>query len=296
MEADEREVPSAIRLGGSRLASRAGRLAVVAILTGVGLSLIIWAVADWHLHDMEVYEAAAWRIRNGEPLYGGEVDTLSAYRYAPWFAYAWVPLTYLPTMAVRIGWSVLLLAATLVALWPFATRRSFLLVVLFGPILVGITAIGNVHPAMMALLVWGLPSRWGGIAVGVAASLKVVPILLVLGFVAERRWRQAGIALATAALLWLPVLGQEIAPVSFDPGLARTLATPAWVATAAAAVGLAAWLASRRSRLTTLASATAALLALPRLFVYDVSLLMVGALPPRAADSTAAARPDGRRG
>lgn len=264
----------------SRRAARVARLLIIAILAGIGISLIIFAVADWHLRDMEVYEQAAWRIRSGQPLYAGNVDTLSAYRYAPWFAYAWVPLTYLPPLAVRIGWSIMLLGATLLALWPLAHGRSLLLVLLFGPILVGITAIGNVHPAMIALLVWGLPRRWGGIAVGVAASLKLVPILLVLHFVAERRWRQAGIAVATAALLWLPVLGYEVAPVSFDPGFARTLATPIWVAVAGIAIVVAGWFAVRRSPFTMLASATAALLSLPRLFVYDISLLMVGALPP----------------
>ena len=267
-----------------RLSSRAGRLLVIAILAGVGISSIVFAIGDWHLHDMEVYEAAAWRIRSGEPLYGGDVDALSAYRYAPWFAYAWVPLTYIPPIAVRIGWSALLLVASVLALSPFARGRAMIVVLLFAPILVGITAIGNVHPAMLAVLVWGLPRRWGGLAVGLAASLKIVPILLVLHFLAERRWWQAGIAAAVAAVLWLPVLAYEIAPISFDPGVARTLPEPAWIAAALASAGVATWLGVRRSQYTTLAAAVAALLALPRLFVYEISFVMLGALPPRAIE------------
>ncbi len=263
-----------------RLPARVGRLVVIAILAGVGISSFVFAIGDWHLRDMEVYEAAAWRIRDGQPLYGGDVDALSAYRYAPWFAYAWVPLTYLPPLAVRIGWSALLLVATVLALSPFARGRAMILVLLFAPILVGITAIGNVHPAMMAVLVWGLRSRWAGVAVGLAASLKLVPILLVLHFAAERRWWQAGIAIGVAALLWIPVLAYEIAPVTFDAGVARTLPVPAWIAVAVASAAFAAWLAVRRSRYTALASAVAALLALPRLFVYETSLVVLGALPP----------------
>ena len=177
---------------------RRAKLLVTALLVGVGISAVVFAVTDWHLHDMEVYEAAALRIRDGQPLYGGDVDQLSAYRYAPWFAYAWLPLTYLPPEVVRVGWSALMLAATVLALLPLIRMRAVLVVLLFGPILIGISAIGNVHPAMMALLMWGIPRRWGGIAVGLAASLKVVPILLVLHFVAERRWTQAGVALALA--------------------------------------------------------------------------------------------------
>lgn len=75
--------------------SRWARLLVVALVSGVGISIIVLAVADWHLRDMEVYAAAAWRLRDGQALYGGDVDELSAYRYAPWFAYARVPLTWL---------------------------------------------------------------------------------------------------------------------------------------------------------------------------------------------------------
>lgn len=263
---------------------RIGRLVVLAILLGIGISAIAFAVSDWHLHDMEVYEAAAWRLRLGQPLYGGQVDQLSAYRYAPWFAYGWLPLTYLPPEVVRIGWSALLIGATLLALLPLIRERAVFVVLLFGPILVGISAIGNVHPAMMALLMWGLPRRWGGIAVGVAASLKVVPIMLALHFVAERRWMQAGTAIVVALVLWLPVFAFEIAPVSFDPGLARTLDTPVWVLMASIGVTIAAWAALRQSRYSALTASTAALLALPRLFVYEISLIMIGTIATRRAD------------
>jgi hypothetical protein len=265
-------------------ASRWARLVTVAVVSGVGISIIVLAIVDWHLRDMEVYEAAAWRLRDGQALYGGEVDELSAYRYAPWFAYAWVPLTYLPAPVVRVAWSSLMLASTALAVWPLLRRGGVPAALLFGSILIGISAIGNVHPAMMALLMWGLPRRWGGIAVGVAASLKLVPILLVLHFVAERRWRQAVATVVVAAALWLPVLAYEIAPVSFDSGAARVLDTWAWLTVGGAAAFAATWLALRQSRMSTLAAGTAAVLMLPRLFVYEVSLVMVGAIPPRRRD------------
>ena len=261
------------------------RLLITALLAGVGISTIVFAVSDWHLHDMQVYEAAAWRIRNGEPLYGGDVDQLSAYRYSPWFAYAWLPFTYLPPTVVRVLWSALMVAATALAVAPLVRDRAVYPVLLFGPILIGISAIGNVHPAMMAVLMWGIPRRWGGLAVGLAASLKVVPILLILHFVAERRWTQAGVAIVVAAALWLPILLFDIAPVSFDPGAARTLAVPVWILVGAFGVAGATWLGLRRSRYSGLAAGTAALLALPRLFVYEISLVMVGTIPVRRRDS-----------
>src|SRR5687767_6112377 len=85
---------------------------VVALVVGIGVNNVVQAVVDWHLHDMNVYRDAARRIVAGEPLYGGDVTPLNAYRYAPWFAYAWIPLAALPDTVVDIIWSLLLLAGS----------------------------------------------------------------------------------------------------------------------------------------------------------------------------------------
>ena len=106
-------------MSGLRLpAWRYARLIAIAVIVAIGVNSIVYAIFDWHLADMHVYQDAALRIRAGEPLYGGDVDALSAYRYAPWFAYAWVPLTYLPQAVIDVGWSVFLLAGSALALWP----------------------------------------------------------------------------------------------------------------------------------------------------------------------------------
>ena len=46
------------------------------------------------------------------------------YRYAPWFALAWVPFTYLPREAVLLVWQILMLAAGLTLLWPLLRPRA----------------------------------------------------------------------------------------------------------------------------------------------------------------------------
>ena len=268
---------------------RFARLVAIAVIVAIGVNSIVWAVADWHLADMHVYQEAALRIRAGEPLYGGDVDPLSAYRYAPWFAYAWVPLTGVPQAALNVGWSAFLLGGSALAIWAGLRHggpAQLFVALLMGPILFAISAGGNIQGPMLALLLIGIPRRWAGVAVGIAASLKVFPIVLVLIFVAQRRWWQVAIALATAAALWLPALGMDAAAVTFDPGLARTLTEPLWLLTAALALATAALLALRRSRYVALAAATAAVLTLPRLFVYEVSFLMVGTLDPAPIRST----------
>lgn len=282
----------------SRVFIRGARLLAIASVVAIGVNSIVWAIADWHLADMRVYQEAALRIRAGEPLYGGDVDALSAYRYAPWFAYAWVPLTYLPQAAINILWSAFLLVGAALSTWAVVRRPSaarVILVLLVGPILFGISAIGNVQAPMIALLILGIPRRWGWLAVGAAASLKVVPLLLALVFVAERRWWQAAAAVVSAVALWLPVAWMSADAVTFDPGLARTLPAAAWLAVGGLAVGTAALLAWRESRHAALAAATAAILALPRLFVYEISLLLVGTLELERRQDEVHRQPGSRR-
>lgn len=259
---------------------------VVALLIGIGVNNIVQGLADWHLHDMNVYRDAARRITAGEPLYGGDVTPLNAYRYAPWFAYAWIPLAGLPDPVVNVGWSLLLLAASAACLRPVVgrSRERVALALLFGPILFGISANGNVQPLVVAALVYGLSTRWGWLAVGVTASLKVVPLAFVAVFLCQRRWRQAIGASLLAAALWAPIALFTIDAVTLDPGPARTLTAPIWLVVALGSAAVTLWLAYRRSRFTTLAAATAAILALPRLFLYEITLLMP-AIPPDEAES-----------
>lgn len=276
---------------------RVARLVAIAVILAIGINSIVWAVADWHLADMHVYRDAALRLRAGEPLYGGDVDPLSAYRYAPWFAYAWVPLTYLPQPVIDVGWSVILLGGSAIAVWAglrAGGRARIVVALLMAPILFAISAGGNIHGPMLALLMLGIPRRWAGLAVGIAASLKLIPIVLVLIFVAQRRWWQVAISLGTAAVLVLPAIFMDAASVTFDPGVARTLPQPLWLLVAVLALGGASALAWRGSRHIALAAAAAAILTLPRLFVYEISILMVGTLDPvprkQRADRVAPAR------
>ena len=270
-----------------RRVARIARLVAIAVIVAIGVNSVVWAIADWHLADMHVYQDAALRLRAGQQLYGGDVDTLSAYRYAPWFAYAWIPLTLLPQPVIDVGWSAFLLAGSAIATWLVvrpATRPRVALALLVGPILFGISAIGNLQGPMLALLMLGMPRRWAGLAIGLAASLKVAPLLLALALVAERRWMQAAIAVTASVILWAPVLWLGAEPITLDPGLARTLPVPVWLLVAGVALSIAVFLAWQRSRYSALAAAAAALLALPRLFVYDITLLVVGTVDGRSRE------------
>ena len=254
---------------------------VVTLLAAIGAVYIGEAITGWTLLDMSAYRDAALRIRAGEILYGGDVHQNSAYRYAPWFAHAWVPLTYLPDAVVRVGWSVLLLVGAAISVVPLlrGTKASALSLVLFAPLMFGAASGGNVQPLMIGALVWGLTTRWGWLAVGFAASLKLIPLAFCAVFIAERRWWQVAGAVTLTAVLWAPVIWMPVEPITFDTGLARLLPTPFWAVVPLFGATVALGFAARRSRHTSLAAAVAAILALPRLFVYEIAILLPATRP-----------------
>jgi hypothetical protein len=199
------------------------------------------------------------------------------YRYAPWLAWLAVPVTYLPAQMAGALWSVVLLGASVFALVPLARARAWLAVAFFGPILVGISAVGNIHPLLIAPLVWTVERRSGPVWVGVAASLKIFPILFALVYLGRRQWVSTMVALGVTALLWAPALLYDLSGYATEPGLAASLISIPilWAVVVGAAIGVALRLAP--SRFGWLAAAVAVVVALPRLFVYDVTYLMVGA-------------------
>jgi hypothetical protein len=261
------------------LAVRLSRILLAALLIGVGVDQVVSAVGEWPLHDMDTYLAAAIRLRSGVPLYEADV-AYNAYWYAPWFAVAWIPFSYLPREVIAIGWSAVLLAAT--ALLCIRVGRwgpgGILLAMLLGPSLFAVSAGGNVQ-ALMLLGLLGWPSRrWGPAWVAVAASLKLTPILLVLVYVRRGAWVKSGVAIGLTALLvlpglWLGLLGSASGVAS---GWGESLLGTSAVLYVAVVLAATAAVLVVPDRFGPLSAATAAVLALPRLFVYDSTLLVAG--------------------
>ena len=115
-----------------------------------------------------------------------------------------------------------------------------------------------------------------------AASMKFTPILLVAAYVARREWMKATAALGVAALLLVPSYLMGITRAGAQSEAAPSLLGISPVLYAAV-IGLAVVITLRvPRRYALLGAATAAVLALPRLFVYDVTLVAAGvARPPK---------------
>lgn len=257
---------------------RLARTVALAVIIAIGIFNVYQAVIGWTLSDAAAYWEAGLRLRAGEELYPvlASVDASDVYRYAPWFAWLAVPWTLLPVEVAGILWSALLLAASAAALLPLIRGGSWVLVALFAPILIGISAVGNIHPLLIAGLVFGVERRSGPIWIGLAASLKIFPLLFALVYAGRRQWWRCAAAVALTVALWAPALFYDLRAYATDAGQAAFLfAVPAaYVIVAVLTVALT--LAAARSRWSWLIAATAVCLSLPRFFVYDITYLVVG--------------------
>jgi predicted membrane protein len=270
---------------------RVARTVALAVVIGIGIVNLYWAITAWTLSDAFAYWNAALRLREGGALYPllANVDASEVYRYAPWFAWLTVPFTFLPVQLAGALWSVVLLGASAAALVPLLRARAWLLVAFFAPIMVGISAVGNVQPLLIATLAWGVERRSGPLWIGVAASLKIFPILFAAVYLGRRQWVRASAAVAIAALLWAPAFLYDLRGYATEAGQAASIiAVPIlWAVVVAAGVGVTLRLA--RGRYAWLAAAATVAVALPRLFVYDVTYLMLG-----TAGTVPPATPSGR--
>ncbi len=275
--------------------------AALAVLIG----LVAWtelnhaaSLADGR--DMNAYWNAALRLRDGEPLYrAGVANDSNLYRYAPWFAVLWLPLTFLPKEAVLVGWMALCLAAAVAAVAPLlrAGPVGWAAVAFLLPFGLEGAAYGNVQPLLVIALLWGAPRRSGPIWVALAASLKLVPIVLVAVYLGRREWARAAWTVALFLALVAPMLAFDLSGYARDIGSGQlsllTVSSVLFGVVAMAAVAAAyRWAGTRWAWLL---GSLAMMLGLPRFLLYEISFATVALaeeprdvvpFPPRVVEST----------
>jgi hypothetical protein len=257
---------------------RLARIMILAIVIGLGISHLYFAVTDWSQTDATAYWTAAMRLREHQELYPvvSNVEASSVYRYSPWFAWATVPFTYLPVVVAAAIWSAILVAASFLAVVPLVRRGAWIQAGFFFPILIGISAYGNVHALLIAVLVWTVERRSGPIWIGVTASLKIFPILFALTYLGRGQWLKTAVALIVAGLLWAPALLFDLTGYVTSAGEAGLFGSTVLYLGVGAVTVLDA-LAFARTRYAWVASALSVVLVGPRLFIYDVTYFLVGA-------------------
>ena len=253
-------------------------LGPVLAFTVLALSQLL--IPGWWGQDTDAYWNAAMRLRTGAQLYPAlaSPDASDVYRYAPWFALLWVPMTLLPQALAYTLWAVACVGAALLA--AFVPLRvgglgAWTLSILMVAFLVPAAASGNVQPVLVAALTLGIERRSGPLWIAVASSLKVAPILLTAVYVGRGEWRRAAIAVAVTLMLVAPMLLFDLRAYPVDVAAATgPLATELALALAVASALVAMrW---SRSRYAWLAAALAVVLAIPRWSYYQPSFLLTG--------------------
>lgn len=232
----EPEVRAAAPFTELSLRESLGRLSVrprsvALLLTLPALSLLAGVLGwllDWRLGvDSAVYRAGAITLLQGEPLYNANTLgpepwwALLPFTYPPTAALLFVPLAVLP---VQVAWGVvaavsflalaLVIRVTIASLplpegevprWVSPARATLI----FGVVFLALEPVwrtvflGQINLILLALIVLDVlvlsrrNTRWGGVLVGVAAAVKLTPLIFVPHLLFTGRRAEALRALGT---------------------------------------------------------------------------------------------------
>jgi hypothetical protein len=267
-------------------------VAIGLTLTFAGLGEALGLVGSNPEQDWHAYFGAAERLRSGGLLYPPVPDpsSESVYRYAPWFALLWVPLTYLPRDAVGVAWVLTMFACSAIALWPLLSSGRLglaLLAGLFAPYMASASIHGNVQPLMIMALVRTVDERAGPIVIGIAGSLKGFPLIYAVRYALLRQWSRFFVAVAVTVVLVAPIFLFDLSNYPVTPGPLAGLWAISPIAWAVGLLaGFAALIRFSRGRAGWFAASFAVVMAIPRLLYVDMTFLLVtgrDVMRPRAA-------------
>ena len=198
---------TAAQLGTARWAVPVALVALV----GHAVVLLLWPEAHLLLIDLQVYRAGAEHLLAGQPLYAGPVLDAMMFVYPPFAALVVAPLTTVPVAVLNALWtagSLLLLGAVVRRCLQRAGLPASLPVVMalvlaatwLDPVRTTLY-LGQVNLVLLALVALDVlgpaDSRWRGIGIGLAAAVKLTPLLFVVYLLVTGRIRAAATALAT---------------------------------------------------------------------------------------------------
>ena len=197
--------------------ARSGRrtcwVLVAVALAGHAAVLVVWPAAHALLIDLQVYRTGGERVLDGDSLYAG---VHPPFVYPPFAAVLFAPLALLPLPVLKVLWT-----GVNVALLGYIVHRcARSLGVPSGPGLTTGTAglvalatwldpvrttlyLGQINIVLLALVVGDVlgrrESRWRGVGVGIAAAIKLTPLVIVPYLALTGRRRAAGVATAVFA-------------------------------------------------------------------------------------------------
>jgi alpha-1,2-mannosyltransferase len=192
---------------------RVGGTAVGGIALALGVAAVAWAVngtAVWGA-DFEVYRAAGTAVLHGQSPYDFALHGIQLkFIYTPFAALLFAPLG-LPGADLAAGaWTLLSVLALQGVVWlslslagvASGRRRAVLTlagtvaVLPLAPLLMTVW-FGQINVLLLLLVLADLtraPDRIRGMGVGIAAGIKLTPLIFIPYFLLTRRYRAAGVA------------------------------------------------------------------------------------------------------
>ena len=262
-----------------RWVHRLSRLLVTAILCAFAIAFAVWSLLGQVQLDALAYDVAAERLRNGRELYApGSMNHADVYRYTPWFAVLW-------GLVQPWGGLLLLLSSTVACIYvTWTTRHALPVSLMLSAMLLSSMSNGNVHPLLVATILWSRDRWTGAVWVAIAASIKAVPGIYALVYLGRREWVRFAVSVGVMALTALPLLAFDLSLYPTDAGQRVILwGTPLYVPVVL--VGCVLTVLCARTRYAWLVASAVVILAMPRFWPYDLAWLLVAAVPAHGAMS-----------
>ncbi|OXM62789.1 glycosyltransferase 87 family protein [Amycolatopsis vastitatis] len=193
---------------------------LLVIFAGYTVWAGVWTTAGVYLEDFKSYVATGRAVRAGVALYEPGVSALptigGTFKYTPFAAGVFVPLTVVPKLLLPLLAVLVNLFSLLVVVWVSlgqqgyapdqgrvaATAALTALALPLQPVLMNFTS-GQVNLLLLCLVLVDLTGRnrwWTGAGVGLAAGIKLTPAIFVVYLLVTRRFRAAAVATGTFAL------------------------------------------------------------------------------------------------
>src|SRR6201991_3718066 len=183
-----------------------------ALLVAFGALFFLGDLPWWHV-DFTVYLLGADTVRHGGDLYLAKTPDMLTVSYPPFAALLFVPATLVAADIAGFAWVVVEALCLVGAIWLMLgavglrnTARRALLTVPLALLALLLTPVdyefsfGQVNMLLMVLvlldLLKGDGKRWQGVFIGIAAGIKLVPLIYLVYLAFTGRVRAAGTGLA----------------------------------------------------------------------------------------------------
>ena len=137
------------------------------------------------LSDLGVYVGAVGGLRHGTSLYDFISTGNAPFTYPPFAGLLFWPLTWVPTLPLQIGWTLATIAA---ASWiaHVVTPRQMAVPMLGLALMISAPVSSDIRYGQVSVFLAAMvavdvlrPSRWQGVLIGLAAAIKLTPLIFI---------------------------------------------------------------------------------------------------------------------